>query len=1060
MKFRPIIIWYQKKKKKLLNWIDETNIFLYFCRKVTYVYLFYNLLFNFKLNIIFSLFISYAINRFCWDILITWFYIDYIYGIIYKNTENLKNFINMLKKIKNKFLMKSYNNIKKKKNYKYIINFIVYIYIFIIFIFIVLKNYNIQYVHIYILYIYMYIYIYIYNYNINSKLNYINYIYSLVINKILYCNHSIKHKFIKLYNIYIYTIKSLLIKIIEFILNIYVYSCNKYFKLVNNKLSFEEILEYKIYIYNKKLKIKQIKYKIYLFLIYFLDNFEYHLIKNKILYKNKNIIKLKKLSKNLTPIKSKIELKLKLKQTYLLNSIKIYSQYYIDIVINCFNVYQIKFNNKLKFTNKLKLNKDIVNNYISISKLNRFILIIYTPINWLNYIMSDISLTITYLLIYFKKKYILNIFIIYIYLLVNKINYFLNYNIKLTVKYTKQIIYFIISKTIYIILIFCYFYNKDLSIYLLYNVYNEFIFNWLIFKNNFLLFNILFNVNCMYVWVTILGLQIVLYWSKNIHKLFGRYLWTMTIFPIFLESHKILYYKLICINLLNFNTFDFIFLLKYRVLELFNYKIYNIYQTFTIIILIFLFIFFIRIGAFKHIYASLLNSRWKYAKYPMFIYIIEISRLKIIEYLSLFILYLNLKYNIYNYILKFLLNLSNNSIFIYMLDFIQEFILELNEFNYYNLYVIFIPNMFILNIIIDVCIIWISIKWLITYLNYFKKIDLKFVAFPLVTTEIILKYYFIYLFIYYFSQYIYIWIIDSTILWHLFRVSLISLIYLEIRVHKIPRKTMPWYFRQIVELWPSTYLNQWYTSEYLYIDQQRYIVLRFRLKTFKLTYKDTYKKLEVWNKIIILNYQKEKDKTVRQLMAFCRVMSRKENMLREINNFEYQGWYEDWEYNHHKINIYSWKLDIWDKPYMYQFKKTVFFSNIKFHFFFYNTLLERYSMKYMHLTYLFFFTNLLDFYYTQIYIFIFDKDETSNLSLKAWKKKFYNSYDEVEEYIHLKKLKLVLMGFSSGETIKTPDWIFPPIYEKRYKKEGWSMFENQEIDQVELDWRPNIKDLN
>lgn len=59
----------------------------------------------------------------------------------------------------------------------------------------------------------------------------------------------------------------------------------------------------------------------------------------------------------------------------------------------------------------------------------------------------------------------------------NKINYLLNYSTKLIIKYIKNFIYFIVSKTIYITLIFSYFYNKDLSVFLLYNLYNEFIFD-------------------------------------------------------------------------------------------------------------------------------------------------------------------------------------------------------------------------------------------------------------------------------------------------------------------------------------------------------------------------------------------------------------------------------------------------------------------------------------------------------------------------------------------------------------------------------------------------------
>jgi hypothetical protein len=36
-------------------------------------------------------------------------------------------------------------------------------------------------------------------------------------------------------------------------------------------------------------------------------------------------------------------------------------------------------------------------------------------------------------------------------------------------------------------------------------------------------------------------------------------------------------------------------------------------------------------------------------------------------------------------------------------------------------------------------------------------------------------------------------------------------------------------------------------------------------------------------------YQRDKDLCIRKVAALGRVMSRKENMLREFNNYEYQG---------------------------------------------------------------------------------------------------------------------------------------------------------------------------
>jgi hypothetical protein len=719
--------------------------------------------------------------------------------------------------------------------------------------------------------------------------------------------------------------------------------------------------------------------------------------------------------------------------------------------------------------NLFKNFKKFLNKHIQL--INYTLKYIYSPIVIINFVLSDIALSITYLLILYKKKYYINIIIICIYKSIFKIYYFFIKYIKklykLIVRFVrkfykliKYIIFFFIRKTIYILLVLCYFYNEDIATILLNDFYNSYIHNYITNYKITIFINFIFNTNNIHFLTTLIGLQIVLFWSRNTHHFFGKYLWAMTIFPLFLELHKIYYFKLLCVNFLHTNTFDYILLLRYDILDFFNYKIYNIYAFLTNIILVTILLYFIRRNAFRHIYARFKHSRWVFFKFPLLICLLEVFRLKIVEYVSLFILFINYKLNFNIWFLKKIIRLSHNTVILHIIDFIQEFVHEIYNFKYLYFYLILIPNLYIINFLIDLIMVSITLYWLVSYLNKYKKVDWKFVAFPLVVVEIMGKYIVIYIFSHYALQYLYIWSIDGIIIYYSFQVLVFTYIYLETRVHKIPRKTMPWYFRQIIELWPSTYLNQWYTAEYLYYDQQRYIVLRFRVKTFKIEYKHIYKKCEVWNKIVILNYQKEKDKAIRLVSAYCRLMARKENMIRELNNFEYQGWYEDWEYNHHKINIYNWKLDFWDKPYFYQFKKTIFFSNVRFFSFAYRIPIERFSSKYMHLTYLFFIVNVLDLYYTNKYIFVLDRDEISEMRLKDWKKKFCTESDEIEELIHLKNLKVILMAFSSGELIKTPDWNFPYIYEKEYKKKGWSMFEDPRIDEVVLDWRPILKDLN
>lgn len=927
---------------------------------------------------------------------------------------------------------------------------------------------------------------------------------------------SIIFKFISLtlfstiYNAISFTIK--FIKLLYFILskfflhtfNIYIYLHLKVSTAYNYILSYVKIhyltprivLELKIFIYNNSIFYKKFKYYLSLCLIYFLDNLEYHILINKKIYKRRNIVKIHKKIKKFKKFNSKIDNYIKLnfeifinyltKFIYMLTNLSIYIRNNLynhnPLIIHfnkinnngcilwitrnyskkksiIFKAYNHTYNSFKNLINCLNNNTKnfIINN---ITYINLFFKYLYLPFTILNYIISDIALSVTKLLILYKKKHYINIIIIFTVKFIFKLYDYSIFYFKKLYKFIKKIIFYSIRKTIYLVFIVCLFYNQETSQIIINDIYNTYLFDYLNKHNISVFFNFILNKNNFYFLTTILGLQLVIYWARFVHRFFGTYLWTMIAFPLFIEVFRGLYLKLFCVNFLYTNNFDYILLLRYNILELFNYKIYNIYAFLSNLILLLIILYCIKRGAFRHLYGNFKYPRWRFIKYPTYIYILELFRLKIVEYFSVFILYFNYKTGFNDWYLKTIINITNNKYFLIFIDFTQEYIYEIYDFKYYKLYMLLIPNLYLINFLIDLLIAYTALKWLLIYLNMYKKIDTKFVAFPLVTLEIIGKYILIYIITYHSLKCLYVWFVDGIIVWYFYLSIVFLYIYLEIRVHKVPRKTMPWYFRQIVELWPSTYLNQWYTAEYLYFDQQRYIVLRFRLKSFKLVYKENYKKLEIWNKIVILNYQKEKNKSIRLASAFCRLMARKENMLREINNFEYQGWYEDWQYNSHKINIYNWKLDFWDKPYFYQFKKTIFFSNVKFFSFDYRTPIERFTSKYMHLTKLFFCTNVLDFYYTQKYIYILDKDEISNMSIQEWKKKFFTESDELEELIHLKKLKIVLMGFSSGEIAKTPDWNFPYLYEKEYKKKGWAMFEDPRIDAVELDWRPDINDLN
>lgn len=753
----------------------------------------------------------------------------------------------------------------------------------------------------------------------------------------------------------------------------------------------------------------------------------------------------------------------------------------ISIIIKNINVNTIIIINKLYNIYMHNINEQYAIIYIKYINENyrNLYMYIYTPFLMINYIMSDICLSITFLKKKYKKKINKNKKKIFNKWIIFKVKYrkFNNFYKKI-----KNIIVLLFNKTIYITFLCAYFFNSHATNY----IYTNVMFNYKYIKpyiNNIILY-IIINKNILYVLITIIGLTLTIKWSRGVHRFFGNYLWTMTIFPIFLESHKILYLKLITINLFNYKKIENLIFIKLNLIDLFNFKFYNLYNFSYILILITFLLYAVKHGAFRTVYANLSAARWKFIKYPTIIIIVELFRYKIIELFSILILYINLNNKLQNTILNIYIYINDLKLIKIIYYLINRFLFITEEFPFYILYSINVPNLFLINFFIDLLLAYISLNWLLKYLNTFVKSDKKYVAFPLVTCEIILKY-ILYFYITYYLYFL-LYSISTNPNGKIFEYIAIILtwtyIYLEIRVHKIPRKTMPWYFRQIVELWPSTAINIWTTSKALYNDQQKYLSMRKKFKNYRKIYKDNYDKSELWEKKIILAYQRDKEYYLHLFTAFCKLMSRKEKMLKEVNIFDYHGWQQEWTYNYKKINIYTWKVDWWDKPYLYIFKKNIAFTNVRDFYFAYFFILYRFSCKFNWMVMIFWISKPLEYYYVNYYLHIYNnddllcdedeiEDEYSNLKhgifyrgrkyknlCKNWKNDLKKKGEDLENLKKLKRLKRVLMEFSSGKRIKTPDWVFPMDYEKQYKKDGWKMFENPEIDKVELDWRPKFSE--
>jgi len=914
---------------------------------------------------------------------------------------------------------------------------------------------------------------YVYIKDISFNLNYI-----LLGLEIYYVNSKIPYKIFK------FNMKLCLIKYLDYLEYCmlsqkfyYRRNIKKYFKKQYKPFKIKNVLEdsiiiklkiYKLKINDYKLKIigyrlifidKIINYKFLInfyksnFLLYF-ETFIYFYVKEiQILYTNVIVYSyLIKVFYDLNSILSALIL-----IDYPNNVIREFK------VIKChsINIYIKKFIYNISIKNKLPIfNHNFFNRLI-----NKFTFI-YLPLFCFNYILSDIALSFKFL----SRKYKHNVKLIFV-----LISFIISTS-KILMFKAKKITYFIItniySKTIYITFLLSYFFNRYFIDYVYFDLY---LYYTCEFRNKYRyiisFLEIFINWNFLITVVSILGLALVLKWSRSIHRFFGYFFWTMTVFPIFLETHKTLYTKLFLSNYLNIDSIGFVAITKLNLLDIFNYKIYNFINIVSLIIIILFFLYTIKYGAFRHIYANLRAVRWKYIKYPLYIYFIEIIRLKFIEIICIFILFLSCKYKLYIYAYYIGWNFNKSYLITILLNLINKYIICFDNPELYHIfYTICIPNPYIVNIIIDSIMLLIALNWVLKYCREFKKADKKFVAFPLYVSEIFYKNVIIYYFLYYLLLNLLVWINDGRLLWYGIQSLFILFLYLEIRVHKIPKKTMAWYFRQIVELWPLTCSILWTTPKYLYHDQQKYLSMRQKLRIPKKNFKILYNKAEKWEKKIIFTFQRDKELELYKFTAFCRLMSRKENMLREFNIFDYHGWQEDWTFYYKKINIFNWKLDWWDKPYVYLFKKLIYMTNMRFSYFDHFPIMYRFSCKFTHLNGIRNVVKFIDYFYTNIFIFNLDNDFKYNHFLGLiFRKKMYKSacidwkldahakFDAKEELIHLKKLKIVLMEFSCGLRDKTPDWVFPSDYEKQYKKDGWKMFEDSRIDAVPLDWRPKIR---
>jgi hypothetical protein len=130
-----------------------------------------------------------------------------------------------------------------------------------------------------------------------------------------------------------------------------------------------------IYIYNKKLFYKKIKNKLKIYLIFFLDNFEYSILTNKKLFRKRNILRLHRKTRTFTPFKSDLELyisnkKIKFKN-YIISNIKLFATLNLNLIFFYKNNLFFYIINKYKNNTVIQIfNTVVIANYYKFINLS------------------------------------------------------------------------------------------------------------------------------------------------------------------------------------------------------------------------------------------------------------------------------------------------------------------------------------------------------------------------------------------------------------------------------------------------------------------------------------------------------------------------------------------------------------------------------------------------------------------------------------------------------------------------------------------------------------------
>lgn len=896
-----------------------------------------------------------------------------------------------------------------------------------------------------------------------------------------------------------------LIDIITAILNFYSFILNPLFVIFNPTQFFQYlrgilylyyktiIIFIKLFLENFKLNffLKKNKLKDWLSIpfIYLIDSVEYSIIKKKKYMYFSVLTCFYKSADRYNYIQFNQYIKLK---NYIMYSYYIITNYYIyykEYALNFifFKIYNYKKNIKLNYIYKISIN----------IKINRYIInVFFKKIYCFIFLLIDFINNFILLFSLFFKKFFINLKIKRILNLLIKTKY-KKYKIKKKIKievllffvmtkyyyrqYLAPIVYYIIfypidwihRHTIYLIFLLTYFYTEDFNLEIVMFTFAEEHHNALAYlvRHNYLwpITIVFINLDLLYVIVPFLSTISLLLWSKRNQWYLGKWFWTFFIFPICLEFHRPLLIKLLWLLILE----------DYRTMNILFFKIPYISYYITLnnlyhIPLIIIFIWFIRLSinglAYRHIWKKPNLPRWHYLRFPIYICSIEIFRFKIIYFIHILMLYYYEKLEIISKIYELTLYVENEPEAVYYYEFflytflrihIVDVLAFVTELKYLN--------SFVLGFAIDFWIVFIVLRCLSLYSRDFLNTDKKYGMFPQCIYPLCFKYFFYVVFtLWLYKQYLEIDIHLIIIFW-IMKYSIFVFLYFQVTLYMFPRKVIPWYFSIISEFWPTLY-NDIHKSMNIMIPTQDAMMVFQQI--FEDIIKDWKKQRETYISdkkdytfFYLWQFQVRKRKKLHLFAAYNRLMTRMHFMLREHMDLFYLGWRFDFYTNWRKRFIYNWKINPWR-----QFKFHLIYRSLilkKLHKDFYNGLkIYKFSIKYTYNTinykcgaifeciYLFNYAIFKQHiksmhkknYWLKTNLFVYNKRRKM---LYDWKQDLFYQSRRYEELSILQDLKQQILANNlepANEFGERPEIFWPPEYWLRYKKEGWKLFTDPEID--------------